>query len=160
MSIRLNKALRELNIGSQTAVEFLSKKKELGEVKDDPNFKLSDQQYKALSDAFCQDKEVRNQAEKLFTKKSKDKKRAPEQKDNRAESVLESSGKQQYKPLGKIDLDSIGNSPVAKSVAPVEKEGAAAVSPFLPLISCRFFFGSSSWSQTATRLPALMSLGR
>ena len=129
MSIRLNKALRELNIGSQTAVEFLSKKKELGEVKDDPNFKLSDQQYKALSDAFCQDKEVRNQAEKLFTKKSKDKKRAPEQKDNRAESVLESSGKQQYKPLGKIDLDSIGKSPVAKSVAPVEKEGAAAVSP-------------------------------
>ena len=133
MSIRLNKALRELNIGAQTAVEFLSKKKELGEVKDDPNFKLSDQQYKALNDAFCQDKEVRNQAEKLFPKKTKDKKRAPEQKDNRAESVLESNGKQQYKPLGKIDLDSIGKAPAAKSAAPVKNEAsmkkvAAAVS--------------------------------
>ena len=33
MSIRLNKALRELNIGLQTAVDFLQKKSELGEVK-------------------------------------------------------------------------------------------------------------------------------
>ena len=33
MSIRLNKALRELNIGLQTAVEFLEKRKDLGEVK-------------------------------------------------------------------------------------------------------------------------------
>ena len=32
MSIRLNKALRELNIGLQTAVEFLEKRKDLGEV--------------------------------------------------------------------------------------------------------------------------------
>ena len=42
MSIRLNKAIRELNIGLQTAVEFLEKRKELGEVRSDPNFKLSD----------------------------------------------------------------------------------------------------------------------
>ena len=48
MSIRFNKALRELNIGIQTAVEFLEKKKDLGEVKSDPNFKLSDEQYSAL----------------------------------------------------------------------------------------------------------------
>jgi len=106
MSIRLNKALRELNIGLQTAVEFLEKRKNLGEVKAEPSFKLSDQQYKALNDAFSQDKEVRDQAEKLITKKTKDKKRAPEQNDHRAESLLESS-KQQFKPLGKIDLNSI-----------------------------------------------------
>ena len=91
MSIRLNKALRELNIGLQTAVEFLEKRKQLGEVKAEPSFKLSDQQYKALTDAFSQDKAVRDQAEKLITKKTKDKKRAPEQQDSRAESLLESS---------------------------------------------------------------------
>ena len=133
MSIRLNKALRELNIGLQTAVEFLSKKNDLGEVKAEPSFKLSDQQYKALNDAFSQDKEVRDQAEKLFPKKTKDKKRAPEQKDNVAEKVLEQGGKQKFTPLGKIDLDSIGK-PAAKSVAPVKnetpkKKEAAAVSP-------------------------------
>lgn len=69
MSIRLNKALRELNIGLQTAVEFLENKKELGEVKAEPSFKISDEQYQALNDAFSKDKEVRDQAEKLFTKK-------------------------------------------------------------------------------------------
>ena len=133
MSIRLNKALRELNIGLQTAVEFLEKRNELGEVKAELNFKLSDEQYKALNDAFSQDKEVRNQAEKLFTKKTKEKKRAPEPKDNRAESILESSRQQQFKPLGKIDLDQIGKANAAQSAAPKKTETketeTAAVSP-------------------------------
>ena len=133
MSIRLNKALRELNIGLQTAVEFLEKRNELGEVKAELNFKLSDEQYKALNDAFSQDKEVRNQAEKLFTKKTKEKKRAPEPKDNRAESFLESSRQQQFKPLGKIDLDQIGKANAAQSAAPKKTEAketeTAAVSP-------------------------------
>ena len=131
MSIRLNKALRELNIGLQTAVEFLENKKELGEVKAEPSFKISDEQYQALNDAFSKDKEVRNQAEKLFTKKTKDKKRAPEQKDNRSENVLE-SGRQQYKPLGKIDLDSLGKKSAVQSVADkpeVHEQETAAVSP-------------------------------
>ena len=133
MSIRLNKALRELNIGLQTAVEFLEKRNELGEVKAELNFKLSDEQYKALNDAFSQDKEVRNQAEKLFTKKTKEKKRAPEPKDNRAESILESSRQQQFKPLGKIDLDQIGKANAAQSATPKKTEAketeTAAVSP-------------------------------
>ena len=131
MSIILNKALRELNIGLQTAVEFLENKKELGEVKAEPSFKISDEQYQALNDAFSKDKEVRDQAEKLFTKKTKDKKRAPEQKDNRSENVLE-SGRQQYKPLGKIDLDSLGKKSAVQSVADkpeVHEQETAAVSP-------------------------------
>ena len=130
MSIRLNKALRELNIGLQTAVDFLENRKELGEVKAEPSFKISDEQYQALNDAFSKDKEVRDQAEKLFTKKIKDKKRAPEQKDNRSENVLE-SGRQQYKPLGKIDLDSLGKKSAVQSVADkpeAHKQETAAVS--------------------------------
>ena len=134
MSIRLNKALRELNIGRQTAVDFLTKKPELGEVKDDLSFKLNEAQYQALVEAFKQDAAVRNEAEKLFQKKPKEKKRTPEVKDNRAESLLESSNQQVYKPMGKIDLDSIGKAPSAKkSAAPEEKKApevkAAAVSP-------------------------------
>lgn len=72
MSIRLNKALRELNIGLQTAVGFLQRS-QLGEVKADPSFKLSDAQYEALVNAFKQDAAVREQAEQLF-KKPKEKK--------------------------------------------------------------------------------------
>ena len=123
MSIRLNKALRELNIGLQTAVEFLSKRSDLGEVEAEPSFKLSDQQYKALTDAFSQDKKVRDQAEKLFTKKTKDKKRVPEQKEDREENAEVSNGKQQFKPLGKIDLDSIGK-PAVKSAAPENRKAS------------------------------------
>ena len=111
MSIRLNKALRELNIGLQTAVEFLEKRSELGEVKAEPSFKLSDAQYDALVGAFQQDKEVRNQAEKLLQKKPKEKKGKDE---SRAEKSQSSSTPQQYKPLGKIDLDSIGRKPAAQ----------------------------------------------
>jgi len=115
MSIRLNKALRELNIGLQTAVEFLEKRSELGEVKAEPSFKLTDAQYDALVGAFQQDKEVRNQAEKLLQKKPKEKKGKDE---SRTEKSHSSSTPQQYKPLGKIDLDSIGRKPAAQKSSP------------------------------------------
>ncbi len=122
MSIRLNKALRELNIGLQTAVEFLEKKSELGEVKPEPSFKLNDEQYNALVAAFQQDKEVRNQAEKLQQKKPKEKKRSLDAKEHRAETLLSSTSQQQYKPLGKIDLDNLGKKPADKPTVKPEPE--------------------------------------
>lgn len=112
-----------MNIGLQTAVEFLEKKSELGEVKPEPSFKLNDAQYGALMREFQQDKEVRSQAEKLLQKKPKDKKRDTERKDHGADKLLASSRHQQYKPLGKIDLDSIGKKPAEKEpVAQDRKE--------------------------------------
>ena len=135
MSIRLNIALRELNIGLQTAVEFLEKKSELGEVKPELSFKLNDKQYEALVEAFKQDAAVRTEAEKLF-KKPKEKKRPQEVKkeEKRAETLLEPTSRQQYTPLGKIDLDGVGKKQVAPKSAvpeakPKEEEKAAAVSP-------------------------------
>ena len=129
MSIRLNKAIRELNIGLQTAVEFLEKKPELGEVKSDLNFKLSDEQYHALVGAFKNDKEVKKDAAKLFQKKPKEKKPAA---DHRAENLLKTE-RQQYTPVGKIDLDQLNKPAARPSAAPAEKKEtpvqAAAVSP-------------------------------
>ena len=135
MSIRLNIALRELNIGLQTAVEFLEKKSELGEVKAEPSFKLNDEQYAALVKAFQQDAAVRTEAEKLF-KKPKEKKRAQEAKkeEGNKEELFGATSRQQYTPLGKIDLGNVGKKSAApKSAAPdTEKKDeakAAAVSP-------------------------------
>ncbi len=130
MSIRLNKAIRELNIGLQTAVEFLEKKSHLGEVRADLSFKLNDEQYEALRDQFQKDKEVRTQAEKLFLKHPKEKKKAAEpQKVEKATTETEAKA-QQFKPLGKIDLSSIGKKPAEPAEKPAEKEPeAAAVSP-------------------------------
>jgi len=127
MSIRLNKAIRELNIGLQTAVEFLEKKPELGEVKNELNFKLSEGQYKALVDAFNNDKEVKKDAAKLLQKKTKEKKSSAEHK---GEAVMKAE-RQQYKPVGKIDLDQLNKPAAKKAAAPVENKPtpAAAVEP-------------------------------
>ena len=114
MSVRLNKALRELNIGLQTAVEFLEKRNDLGEVKSDLSFKLNDEQYKALVEAFKSDKEMRSQAEKLFAKKPKEKKVNQKNADHKAETLL-GNNRQQFKTLGKIDLDSLSKKPAEKA---------------------------------------------
>ena len=50
MSIRLNKAIRELNIGFQTAVEFLAKRSDLGDEKLELASKISDEQLRQLED--------------------------------------------------------------------------------------------------------------
>ena len=109
MSIRLNKAIRELNIGLQTAVEFLKKKSDLGEVRDDLSFKLNDAQYNALVEEFKSDKEVRKKAEELFPKHQKEKKRS--EGGAKSAGVAKPSSPQKYTVLGKIDLDSIGKKP-------------------------------------------------
>ena len=59
MSIRLSKAIRELNIGHPTAVEFLQKKLGLNDESIDVNYKLNDDQYKALVKAFKGDKKLK-----------------------------------------------------------------------------------------------------
>ena len=115
MSIRLNKAIRELNIGLQTAVEFLEKKPNLGEVKGDPNFKLSDAQYEALATQFNKDKQVKAIADKKFPKKSKEggKKKQSQGGVKRGDDGLTKI--QAYTPLGKIDLDQLNRKPGQKA---------------------------------------------
>ena len=135
MSIRLNKAIRELNIGRQTAVDFLLKRSELGEVRDDSNFKLNDRQYAALVEAFKKDAALREKAEQLFRKPSKDKKSGQAQNKDRGHvsSSLELGGHQKYTPLGKIDLSRVGKPQIVKSDATPKistpETKAAAVSP-------------------------------
>ena len=136
MSVRLNKAIRELNVGLQTAVEYLEKKPELGEVKAEPSFKLSDEQYQALVEFFRQDKEVRAKAD-IISKKTKEPagKAAPK---GRAEDLLPSNKKpaQEFKPLGKInlgDLDKKAEKPAEKE-KPVAKEKAVEKQPEKPVV--------------------------
>ena len=124
MSIRLNKAIRELNIGLQTAVDFLEKKK-LGEVKGDLNFKLSDEQYDALVEEFKSDKDVKNNAARLFQKKPKEKKPTEPKPEPKVESLVDQH-RPKLKTVGKIDLNEVGKKPAEKKVEkPVEVEQPA-----------------------------------
>ena len=124
MAIRLSKAIKELNIGLQTAVEFLTKKFDLGDTKIDQNFKLNDDHYESLKEEFKSDKEVRTQAEKIFPKKPKEKKR-PEPESHSAESLLQQN-RPQFKPLGKIDLNTLNKRPAAPAAEPVKEKAAEA----------------------------------
>ncbi len=132
MSIRLSRAIKELNIGLQTAVEFLEKKNLSGDETLTANTKLTEEQYHALTENFKQDAQVRTEAEKLFQKKQqKEKKPVVQPVDHSGESLLKS--KQQYKPLGKIDLGGMTKKEKEIAAPPKEeeapKEKVAAVQP-------------------------------
>ena len=133
MGVRLNKVLTELNIGLQTAVDFLKKKNSLGEIRDDvtTNTKITDEQYEALVQAFSGDKAVKTQAEKLFTSKKKEKKPEKQPAKAEAEPVVVEQPRQQFKPLGKIDLDALNKPKAAAKPEPAneEKPEPAAESP-------------------------------
>jgi len=127
MGVRLNKVLTELNIGLQTAIDFLKNKKSLGEIKDDANVntKISDDQYEALVKEFKGDKDVKTQAGMIFPKKKEKPKR--EQKPEPVAEQVKEETRQTFTPLGKIDLSRVGKPIVkekvepAKPAAPVQK---------------------------------------
>ena len=116
MGVRLNKVLTELNIGLQTAVDYLKNKKSLGEIKEDANMntKINDEQYEALVKEFRGDKDVKTQAGMMFPKKKEKIKNPP-----KPEPVVEvrEEPRVAFKPLGKIDLSQLGKS-AAKKVEP------------------------------------------
>ena len=89
--VRLNKVLTELNIGLQTAVDFLKHHKELGSIRDNANvnYNISVEQYNALVNEFKGDGDFNKQSGQLFPKKKPC---------------------QEVRVLGKIDLDSLNQS--------------------------------------------------
>ena len=130
MGVRLNKVLTELNIGLQTAVDFLKNKKSLGDVKDEANVntKISDEQYEALVKEFKGDKDVKKQAGMIFPKK---KEKEKEKKPQEVKVEVKEEPRQTFTPLGKLDLDSLNGkkaTPAAKPAAePVKVEKPAPV---------------------------------
>ena len=71
MSIRLNKVIKEFNVGLQTVVDFLTT---MGfEVKASPSEKISDAQYDLLRQEFGADRDLRTEAEKMIQNRQKEK---------------------------------------------------------------------------------------
>ena len=119
MGVRLNKVLTELNIGLQTAVDYLKNKKSLGEIKDDANMntKINDEQYEALVKEFRGDKDVKTQAGMMFPKKKEKEKVKKETKPEPVVMEVKEEPRQTFTPLGKIDLNQVGK-PAPKKVEP------------------------------------------
>ncbi|MGN0086696.1 MAG: translation initiation factor IF-2 [Alloprevotella sp.] len=79
MSIRLNKVIKELNVGLQNVVDYLNSQG--AAVSLSPNEKITDEQYEMLKKKFSADKDLRTEAEKLFSVRQKERTAAKEQKE-------------------------------------------------------------------------------
>ena len=123
MSIRLNKATKECNVGLQTAVEFLQKKG-FTEVEANPNSRITEEQYEMLLKEFSPDKGLRKEVTEMQQQRqsTKEKEKAARREEVMAETTkVNVSGP---KVVGKIDLNKPKPEakPAEKPVEPVVVE--------------------------------------
>lgn len=114
MAIRLNKVVRDLNVGMSTIVDFLEKKGR--PIENNPNTIVSDEQLALLNKEYKKDKDIRQNAEEMMQgrandKEMKRKKKAQRKKESavspKEEVVTASSPKIELKTFGKINLDEL-----------------------------------------------------
>ena len=134
MPIRISKVIKDLNVGLDTIVEFLSSKGE--NVEQNPNAKITDEQYELLVEEFDTDKKLKKEAERQSQERlEKKEKEAAEKaaeaarKAKEAEEIvtkIDESKLPKFKQVGKIDLDGKKNKEAAEPKAePKEKTPAA-----------------------------------
>ena len=115
MPIKISKAVKDLNIGMQTARDFL-KKNEI-EVDDNINARISDEAYNLLIQKFKPAMQQKKAAEQIIHDRKEEKAaQAAEKKRRKAETVEVAI--QKPKVLGKIELDAKGNPVAPKPAAP------------------------------------------
>ena len=118
MPIKISKAVKDLNIGMQTARDFL-KKNEI-EVDDNINARISDEAYNLLIQKFKPAMQQKKAAEQIIHDRKEEKAaQAAEKKRREAEeSKTMEVAIQKPKVLGKIELDAKGNPVAPKPAAP------------------------------------------
>ena len=119
MSIRLNKAIKECNVGLQTAVEFLQNRG-FADVEMDMNAKISDEQYELLLKEFKPDSTLRDTAKEKIQQQKEEKERKEKERQQaklaaeaeakakaeaEARKRAEEKAKMTPKVVGHIDLD-------------------------------------------------------
>lgn len=133
MSIRLNKVARDLNVGIQTAVEFLQKKGFTVEA--NPNAKITDEQYALLVKEFSKDKNLKLESESISLERHKEKIKAAAEAEEKKEAAAKEESKelktiipepQRPKVVGHLDLDALNRPKSADhgkhQETPVEKK--------------------------------------
>ena len=118
MPIKISKAVKDLNIGMQTARDFL-KKNEI-EVDDNINARISDEAYNLLIQKFKPAMQQKKAAEQIIHDRKEEKAaQAAEKKRREAEeSKTVEVAIQKPKVLGKIELDAKGNPVAPKPAGP------------------------------------------
>ena len=129
MAIKLSKVCKELNVGLSTAVEFFNKHDVT--IAEDPNTRITDEQYMMLVKEYNKDMALKIEAEEQARQRSQktSEKQAIKEQDESAEHVHTQGIK--IKPVGHINLDSIENPRKKKEHANIsenKEENAEAVS--------------------------------
>lgn len=118
--IRLNKVIKEFNVGLQTLADFLEKKGY--KINVSPSEKITEEQYELLRHEFGADKNLRTAAEKMLQDRQKEKEK--ERKKTAAPEMIETRVPENLRPQvvvkGTIDL----NPKPAPQPAPVEEKPA------------------------------------
>ena len=113
MPIKISKAVKDLNIGMQTARDFL--KKNNIEVDDNVNARISDDAYNLLIQKFKPAMQQKKAAEQIIHDRKEEKAAiAAEKKRREAEEIKSEVAIQKPKVVGKIELDTKGNPVVPK----------------------------------------------
>ena len=112
MSIRLNKVIKEFNVGLQTVVDFLGKKG--FEINPSPSEKITDDQYDLLRKEFGADKDLRDEAEKMLQSRQKEKVQKKPAPAEVIETRIPEEMRPQVKVKGTIDLNAKPAAPEAK----------------------------------------------
>ena len=128
MTIRLNKVTRDLNVGITTVVEFLQKKGY--EIEANPNTKITEEQYAVLVKEFSTDKNLKKESEKFIQERQNKERNKPtisieKEQEQGIEIDLRPSAK--FKPVGKIDLDSLNKRPMTLKVEEFVEEEQEAI---------------------------------
>ena len=105
MPIKLIQVQRKLNVGINTVVEFLRKK--LFEVEDNPNTRISDEQYALLVKEFGKDlpKDGRERERKVAERSQKEVSSVKEGKNSEIKTVIPEEFKPKIVTKGRIELD-------------------------------------------------------
>ncbi|MHB9055081.1 MAG: translation initiation factor IF-2 [Paludibacteraceae bacterium] len=131
MSIRLSKAIKDLNVGLSTAVDFLAKKGH--KVPSDVNFKISDEEYLLLAKEFNKDMALKLESERLSQERQSKEKaetvaiegyqnKQPEKKEEVIKTTLPNDLRPHIKEVGHIDLEKKPKpAPKAEEVKPAEE---------------------------------------
>ena len=129
MAIRLNKVTRDLNVGITTVVEFLQKKGHTIEAS--PNAKITEEQYAELVKEFSKDKNLKKESEKFIQERQNKDRNKPtvsiDAEEPKKEEEIDLRPTAKFKPVGKIDLDSLNKRPAASKVEEPVKEAEPEV---------------------------------
>lgn len=133
MSIKISKAVKILNVGAQTLIEFLKKKNIT--VDSSPNARIDDEYFDMLVKEFKSDMEIKHKSDVLTSGRQKEKKSNTPKEEKRQvveEIKTEVDTVPDVKIVGKINLDANSN-PAPVTPEPVKEEKPKTVTPPAPV---------------------------